>query len=120
MLYEYTLSITTEADETFTGYLGTKISGKIVAIFFDRGDLADGAWTFTGETTGLPIFYDASMGAVDRWIFPKIAVDQAKDGDAATDAFTDVWVYRERIKVVATSAGNAKTGTITVWVDEPQ
>lgn len=119
LLQEYTVPITTHvSDGTATVYLGSRIRGRIVALKYSPGTIATGAdLTITGATTGVPILIKANAGTSDVWFYPKELVSKNTDGADATDAFTDIWVYLEPIKVAVAQGGNSKVGTITAYVD---
>lgn len=119
MIVEYTVAITTAADQTATVYLGSVIRGRVIAIKYEPGDIATGAdLTITGETTGVAILTKANAGTSDVWYYPLAISNQVTDGAASAISEVPVWVYKERIKVAVAQGGVSKTGAITVYVDE--
>jgi hypothetical protein len=102
-----------------TGYVGSRIRGCILAVkcvadntIDDNFDLA-----ITGETTEIPILTDATVTKnTTTWWHPRAFASQNTDGADATDAFDEIAVLNERIKVVQSNA-TAGTTTITVIYD---
>ena len=121
MLQEYSVTITTSAAQTATVYAGSRIVGTVQAIKYEPGTLDTGAdLTITGETTGVPILTQANAGTSDIWYSPRTLASANTDGTAATDAFEEIWLFEERIKVAVAQGGASKAGTITFYVDEEQ
>lgn len=124
MLFEYAVTITTNGtgDATvYAGSPGTTARGVVKAIKYAPGTLDTGAGiTVTGEDTGVPILVKASLGTSTVWFYPKAKANANTNGAASTDAFEDIWIYQERIKVVVASGGDTLTGTITFYIDEQQ
>ena len=96
-------------------YIGSRVLGRIHAIYIDIGDLTDPVIVITGETTGVPILTEVATG----WYYPRAFANQVADGTAETVAQEDIHVLNEQIKVAVTSAIAAETGTVTVYVDTP-
>ena len=118
MLEEVTTTITTIADGSATVYLGTRLRGRVHAIKYTKGTLDAGTdIVVTGETTGVAILTDSP--AATEWFYPRAFINKATDGSAATDAFADIHVLNERIKVVVAQGGDKLTGTITAYIDNP-
>ena len=118
MIQAVTATITTAADGTATVYVGSRLRGRVHAIFFDIDTLTDTIdLTITGETTGVPILVDSP--AADEWFYPRALVTVHTTGAVSAIAVADIHVVNERIKVVAAQGGDTKTGTITVYVDTP-
>ena len=118
MLEAVSATITTDALGAATVYLGSRLRGRVRAIKYAPGTLDTGAdLTITGETTGVPILVKADAGTSTVWFYPSVIPNKNTDGTAFTDAAVDIWVVNERIKVVVAQGGNAKTGTITAYVD---
>jgi len=120
MLNEYTATIVTAADGSATVYLGSSIRGQIVALKYAPGTIATGAGlTITGASSGVPVLTKAAAGTATVWYYPMAAANKVADGAASTLTEVSVWLLKERLKVVVASGGDTKTGTITLWVDEP-
>lgn len=118
-MYSYTETITTSSGGAATVYLGSAISGKVIAIKYEPGTLDTGAdLTITGATSGVPILTKADAGTSDVWYYPRALINEVPDGSAGTDFFTHVYVYGERIKVVVAQGGDTLTGQITVYTCE--
>jgi len=107
--------------ETFTGngtnYIGTRLRGKILAVKAVADSNVTNNWdlTLTGETTGIPILIDETVGNnATTWWHVRQLVANGVDGSAGTDAFACIPVVNERIKCVTANAGT--TGEITVSV----
>lgn len=128
MLYEYTATITTAADQTATVYAGSpgmKPRGTVEAIKYDPGSgstqMATGAdLTITGEDTGVAILTKLNAGTSVVWFYPRVLVNANTDGSAGSDSFAKISLFEERIKVEVAQGGASKTGTITFYVDEEQ
>jgi len=121
MLTMKTLSVAVAADGTFTGYVDNWIPGRLVAIKFAFGDLANTLdLTITGDKTGMPLFTYTNVPAANAWWFPvkKATVVDADPPVASTVTDVPVFVMQERIKVVAAGGGASKTGTLTFFIDE--
>jgi hypothetical protein len=120
MLIDVTATITTDASGDATVYLGTRLRGRVHALKYAPGTIDTGGdLTITGETTGVPILVKANAGTATVWFYPRELVSLHTDGSDASDAFTDIHVLNERIKVVVAQGGNAKTGAITAYIDTP-
>lgn len=120
MLIEYTVTITTNGSGAATVYLGSRIRGRIVALKYAPGTIDTGGdLTITGETSAIPILTKANAGTSDVWFFPVAAANKVADGAASSLTEVPVWLYNERVKVVVAQGGDTKTGTMTLWVDEP-
>jgi len=110
MIQSSTVTITGAA----TGYLGSRIRGRVLAIKSDAALNAAYTVAITGETSGIPILNAAAVSHNSvTWFHPRAFASQQTDGAAATDAFVEIPVLNERIKVVTTVAA---TGTVTFTV----
>jgi len=104
------------ADETSVDlYIGSRVRGRIHAIYINIGTLTTPSIVITGETTGVPILTEVATG----WYYPRAFANQVADGTAETVAQEDIHVLNERIKVAVTHAIAAETGTVTVYFDTP-
>jgi len=120
MLNKYTVAITTDGSGDATVYLGSCIRGRIVAIKYEPGDIDTNAdLVITGAISGVAILTKANCGTSDVWFYPRALANKVADGAASAITEVPVWVYQERVKVVVDQGDNAKTGAITLWVDEP-
>jgi len=117
MIFELTGTILIPTAQTAVDlYLGTKVNGRIHAIFIDIGDLTTPSIVFTGETTGVPILTEVASG----WYYPRAFANEVANGDVETVGVSeDIYVLNERIKVAVTSAIAAETGEVRVYVDLP-
>jgi hypothetical protein len=97
-----------------TGYLGSRINGKVLAIKCDANTNANLTVVITGETSEIPILTAAGVtkDAV-TWFYPRALANHNDDGAAATDVCVEVPVLDERIKAVVSVAA---TGTIALTV----
>ena len=119
MITSITATITTNASGAATVYLGHRIYGTIEAIKYVPGTLDTGAGlTFTGEDTEVPVLVKAGAGTSTVWFYPRVLANKNTDGAAATDALVAIRLFKERLKLVVASGGNAVTGTVTVFVNE--
>ena len=121
MLRSFSVEITTAADGSATDYSASrKLSGKVVGIKYAFGDLANTAdFVITGETSLSPILTIANVAAADTFWNPRLLPNKHTDGAAFTDEAGDApRVYGERIKIVTAQGGNAKTGTMTFYIED--
>lgn len=121
MLRSFEIEITTAADGSATAYSASaSIAGKVVGIKYEFGDLANTAdFTITGETSTSPIMTIANVAAADTFWTPRILPNKNSDGAAYTDGVGPApLLFGERIKVVTAQGGNAKTGTMTFYVED--
>ena len=119
MLNQYTATITTNGSGAATVYLGSVIRGEIKRIDYAPGTIDTGAGlTITGETTGVKVLTKASAGTANVSYYPVAAANKVADGAASSLTELPVWLYKERLKVVAASGGATLTGSITLYVDE--
>lgn len=120
MIVEVSANITTDAAGAAEVYLGTRLRGRVHAIKYTPGTLDTGAdLTITGETTGVPILVQSNAGTSVLWKYPRVLANKNTDGAAATDAFADIHVLNERIKVVVAQGGNTLAGSIKAYIDTP-
>ena len=121
MLRSFEVEITTDASGDATDYSASrKITGKVVGIKYAFGDLANTAdFAITGETSTSPILTIANVAAANTFWNPRLLPHEHLDGSAFTDAAGDApRVFGERIKIVTAQGGNAKTGTMTFYVED--
>lgn len=120
MIHEVSTAIDTDGSGDATVYLGSRLRGRVHAIRYTPGTIATGGdLTITGETTRVPILVQANAGTSEVWYYPRVLANKNTDGTAATDAFADIHVLNERIKVVVAQGGASKSGSITAYVDAP-
>lgn len=118
MIQAVSATITTAADGTATVYIGSKLRGRVHALYFAIGTLANTIdLTITGATTGVPILVDSP--AASEWFYPRVIPNKNTDGTAFTDVAADIHVLNEQIKVAVAQGGDTKTGTITAYIDTP-
>jgi hypothetical protein len=117
MMQQITATITSDADSAAEVYLGSRLTGRIHAINFTIGTLANTIdLVITGETTAVPILTDSP--AASEWYYPRAFANKVTDGAAFTDVSEAIRVYQERIKVVAAQCGTTGVaGSITIYVD---
>lgn len=118
MLQAVTATIITDALGAAVVYLGSRLRGRVHAIFYDAGTLDAGTdLVIIGETSGVAILTDSP--AADEWFYPRAFPNQATDGAAGTVATEDIHVLSERIKVTVAQGGDTGIGAITVFIDTP-
>lgn len=117
--HSYTETITANSTGDATVYFGSCITGKVVAVKYMPGTLATGAdLTLTCETSEAPILVKGNAGTSDVWFYPKVLMSKNTDGANATDAWEDIHVYGERIKLVVAQGGNGLIGSMTIFTEE--
>jgi hypothetical protein len=122
MLRQYTATITTDGSGDAVVYLEATacITGRIVAIKYVPTSIATGATlVFTGNTSGVAIMTKANAGTSTVWYYPRAIPNKVADGSAFTNESVPIWLFQEIVKLVVSSGGATKTGTVTLWVDEP-
>lgn len=94
-----------------TGYIGSRILGRVLAIKCDGAANAAYTIVITGETSAIPVLTAAAVtkDAV-VWFHPRAFASKNTDGVAATDAFVAIPLFNERLKIVTSVAAS---GTIT-------
>ena len=121
MLRSFEVEITTDASEDATDYSASrKITGKVVGIKYEFGDLANTAdFVITGETSLSPILTYANVPAADAFWNPRLLANVHTTGATFTDAASEApRVFGERIKIVTDEGGASKTGTMTFYVED--
>lgn len=119
--HSYTETITTDGDGAATVYFGSVVTGVVLAVKYMPGasGIDTGATiTLTGEDTAVPILVKASAGTSTVWFYPHVLASKNTDGSAATDNFTPIHVFGERIKLVVASGGDKTTGSMTIFTEE--
>lgn len=109
------VTITTDAGGAATVYLGSKIRGYLIALFYRPGTLDTGAdLTITGENSGVPILTKANLGTGNSWLFPRALPTNANSatGPLGTIPSERIPLMNEKIKVVVAQGGNVLSGTI--------
>ena len=112
MIQSTTLTLTGAA----TGYLGSRLRGRVLAIKSDADLNAAYTVAITGETSGIPILAAAAVSHNSvTWFFPFVEANQNTDG-AASGSFIYIPLLNERIKVI-TSIAASGTVTFTLYWD---
>ena len=108
MIHSVSVTITGAA----TGYLGSRIRGRVLAIKSDAALNAAYTVAITGETTSIPIMSAAAVSHNSvTWFYPRALANKVTDGTAYTDAIVEIPILNERVKAVTTVAA---TGTVTL------
>ena len=121
MLRSFEVPVTITIMGSGTGYAGTKVTGKVVAVKYGYVNFAAGAdLAITGDTTGAPILDVDDIPEADTFWLPHILPHKHTDGSAFTDAAAEPpRVFGEKIKIVILQGGaNGKTGTFTLYVED--
>lgn len=109
------VTITTDASGNATVFLGSKIRGYLVALFYRPGTLDTGAdLTVTCETSEAPILTKVNLGTGNSWLYPRALPTNANSatGPLGTVPSERIPLMKERIQVVVAGGGNTLTGTI--------
>lgn len=109
--------IVTDASGNATVYLthsiNRKPNGFLVALKYTPGTIETGATlTITGESSGIPILTKANAGTSNVFYYPRALNNAVADGAEGSAGTEVIPIKDERIKVVVSSGGNAKTGSI--------
>ena len=100
-----------------TGYLGSRLRGRILAIKSDAALNAAYTVAITGETSGIPILAAAAVSHNSvTWFHPRALVSVHTTGAVSAIAVTEIPVLNEQIKVV-TSVAATGTVTFTLYYD---
>jgi len=126
MFSSASVDITTDGSQNATVYLShglsRKLNGFLVALKYTPGTIATGAvLTITGETSGIPIMIKTGAGTSTVFYYPRALLNQVADGAAGASGTESIPIKDERIKVVVTSGGVTKAGSIeaTLLVNSP-
>jgi hypothetical protein len=109
------ITLTTAADGSCTAYSATAVAGLVIGYAYVRGDLDNATTdiTVTEEDTAAALLTLTNVTASARYR-PRVAThDVTGSATGALDAPAVVG----RIKVVVAQGGNAKTGTLYVYID---
>lgn len=120
------IALAVDASGDQTAYSTDKVTGQVLQIRYvpDASTPLDtGAdLTITGEDSGVAILTKLNIGTSAFTVAPRQASHLASDGTASLYAAAGVPVTvpvalaNERIKVVVAQGGNAKLGTLHVYV----
>ena len=116
-LKEIRLAVTTDVngDASVSLAPGTTFNGWLYAVQWDDGDLADGVdavLSLTALGTGADVTVLTLTDAnVDKWYYPRTLEHDETGADLSTRTF---YVIDGSLKVVVSSGGDTKTGTILV------
>ncbi len=121
----HAVAIAVDASGDFTGYTPV-VSGQVVQVRYipdGTTPLDTGAdLTVSGADSGIPVLTKANIGTSAFNLAPRQPTHLNTDGSAALYAaggsavLAPVVVANERIKVVVAQGGNAKLGTLHIWV----
>lgn len=120
MLHKVSTAIVTDASGNATVFLGTKLRGYLVALFYKPGTLETGAdLTVTAETSGAPILTKVNLGTGNSFLYPRALPTNANSatGPLGTVPSERIPLVNERIKVVVAGGGNALTGSIEAVIE---
>lgn len=126
MLHKLTATITTDTGGAATVYLGSRLRGYLVALFYRPGTLVTGAdLTITAEQdvtsppTGTPILQKSNLGTADSFLYPRALPTNANSatGPLGSIPTERIPLFLERIKVVVAQGGNTLTGSIEAIIE---
>jgi len=121
----HSVTVTTAADGSATAYIGGAdgagtLTGRVITIIYTKTDFADGStFTVTSEATGEGIWTETGVNA-SAVRAPRQPTHGNDDGVTAKYASGGTLVRdyivlaNDRIKIVISGGGNAKTGAFTV------
>ncbi len=125
MLTRHSVTLTTAADGSATGYIGP-VTGVVHALrYVPHGSTpldTNADVTITADVTGLPILTITNIGTSALALFPRAATvgvtNSAALYAAAGTAVNDrIPVCEERIKFVVAQGADTKTGTFHVYLE---
>lgn len=118
----HTIALTTVSAGTCTAYSPHVVTGRVLAIIYTKGDFDAGStMTVSGETTGQTVWTETAVNASAKR-YPRTQVHGADgvgliyDNVAAKPVSEPIVLVSERIKVLVSSGGDVKTGSIAVIV----
>lgn len=116
----HSVALATNGSGAATGYTPV-VTGRVLSIQYVKTDFADGVtFAVTAEATGETIWSEAAVNAsaVRRPRAPTHATTGAAALYAAGGAAVNepIAVASDRIKIVVSSGGDTKTGTVVVTV----
>ena len=122
------VTITTNSGGDATVYLGSKLSGYLVALIYRPGTIVTGAdLTITAEESvpanppagysapaGIPILTKVNLGTGNSFLFPRAKPSIANDATGGLGTVPNVCIplVNDRIKVVVAGGGDTLTGSI--------
>lgn len=109
------INATTDASGDVTA-TSEKVVGRVYAVQLVDGDLADGVdITLTSEEVNLsvPILVKADFNT-DQMVYPRVFVSLNTNGSALT--VYDLPVCNGALKAVLAQGGNAKSGSVIVYI----
>ena len=123
----FSLSLVTDADGLFTGYIQPNVSGFIHQIRYVEGTIEAIKFLITLEGSGVRILNAQTSITADTTWLPRHVTHDNDDaselthsvlGNSTTVAIdgAPIAVGGERIKVVCTAATASKVGTLYVWI----
>jgi hypothetical protein len=117
VISEIHLPFTTAADGSATATASVDSFGRLVAVNWEDGDLADGVGAVLSCVgAGRPDQTLLTLTAAndDAWHYPTV---QAKSAAGAAITWYEKPLVTGKLKVVVSSGGNAKTGSIRAYVE---
>lgn len=117
---KYTISGTTAAGGTLTAYTDKAFNGQVLRIDYTKTDFDDGStMTITAETSGVAVWAQTGVNA-SATVYPRAQVHSAAGVGLTYDGTRTVCepvpIHDERLKLVVSAGGNAKSGTWHVYV----
>ena len=110
-------SVTTTITGADTGYLGSRLRGRVIAIKCVGATDANLTLVISGETTAIPILTAAGVTKnATTWFYPRAFPSQVTDGASEADARCEIPILNERVQVVVSVAATGTT-TITMIYD---
>lgn len=114
------IAVTSDASGDATVYSGRTYNGYLHSIIYTKDDFADTVdFTITTESN-INLWTEANVTA-SKTVHPRAASHSAAGVAATYDGtravLVPVAIAGERIKVVVANAGNATSGTFTVFVE---
>lgn len=116
------IALTTNASGAASAF-GDTVVGKMYAVQYQPGTIDTGATlTLTCESdSSKPLLTKATAGTANVFFYPRDLVHAVADGSALTGTSGGdraCPIVDGRIKAAVASGGNAKSGTVIVYVDD--
>lgn len=109
------IAVVTDASGNATVY-SDYVTGRIAAIVYVKNDFANGVdFTITLEATGESLWTDTDVNASEA-VYPVVKGNLGGTGAASTLVEVPVHAANDRVKIVVSQGGNAKSGLFHVVV----
>lgn len=108
------VTVTSDASGDATAYTANAVTGAVLSIQYVKTDYADTVdFAITSETTGQGLWTEANVTA-SAIRAPRQPLHSQVGAALGATIVEPVYLAGERVKIIISNAGNAKTGTFYV------